>query len=105
MASLNLACTAIRHVHRMHDLPDPVASETVAQVRLGLRRTYGTAPRRLAHPLSTAEIRQIVTALDRTTPRGTRDAAIILAGYASAMRRAELVALTLLDVRDEPPGC
>ena len=66
--------------------------------------TYGTAPRRQAHPLTTAEIQQIVTSVDRTTPRGVRDAAIILLGYASAIRRAELVALTLLDVREEPAG-
>src|SRR5215217_8413704 len=53
MSSLDLACTAIQHMHRMHAQTDPVASETIRQVRLGLRRTYGTAPRRLARPLST----------------------------------------------------
>lgn len=90
VSSLDGACTAIRHMHRMHMAPDPVASETVRQVRLGLRRTYGTAPRRLARPLSTADIRQILASIDRTTPVGIRDAAIILLGYASAMRRSEL---------------
>jgi integrase len=35
---------------------------------------------------------------------GVRDAAIILLGYASAMRRSELVALTLLDVAEKPDG-
>lgn len=104
ISSLDGACTAIRHVHRMHGAADPVASETVRQVRLGLRRTYGTAPRRLAQPLSTADIRQILTSVDRTTPTGTRDAAIILLGYASAMRRSELTALTLLDVEEKPDG-
>jgi integrase len=104
ITSLDGACIAIRHVHRMHAAPDPVASETVRQVRLGLRRTYGTAPRRLARPLSTADIRQILTTIDRTDPIGIRDAAIILLGYASAMRRSELVALTLLDVEEKPDG-
>jgi integrase len=104
ITSLDGACTAIRHVHRMHDLDDPVASETVRQVRLGLRRTYGTAPRRLARPLSTTDIRQILRGMDRTTPVGIRDAALMLLGYASAMRRSELVALTLLDVETKPDG-
>ncbi len=104
IASLDGACTAIRHVHRMHAAPDPVASETVRQVRLGLRRTYGTAPRRLARPLSTGDIRQILTSIDRTTPVGIRDTAIILLGFASAMRRSELTALTLLDVEEKPDG-
>lgn len=104
VTSLDGACTAIRHVHRMRGLDDPVASETVRQVRLGLRRTYGTAPRRLARPLSTADIRQILGHIDRTAPVGVRDAALILLGYASAMRRSELVALTLLDVEEKPDG-
>lgn len=104
IVNLDLACTAIRHVHRMHQEPDPVASETVRQVRLGLRRTYGTTPRRQARPLSTDDIRQILNHLDRTTPLGIRDAAIILLGYASAMRRSEITALTHLDIREEPDG-
>ncbi len=104
VVSLNVTCTAIRHVHRMHELPDPVATETVRQVRLGLRRTYGTAPRQLARPLATEDIRQIVTHIGRTDPRGIRDAAIILLGYASAMRRSEIVGLDLLDIREEPGG-
>jgi len=88
----------------MHAAADPVASETVRQVRLGLRRTYGTAPRRLARPLNTTDIRRIVTAIDRTTPLGARDAAIILLGYASALRHSELTALTLADLDPKPAG-
>jgi hypothetical protein len=75
--TLDMACTVIRHVHRTCEIPDPVASEAVRQVRRGLRRTYGAAPRRLARPLSVAEIRQIIGAIDRSTPIGIRDAAII----------------------------
>lgn len=104
IVSLDGACTAIRHVHRMHGAPDPVSSETVREVRLGLRRTYGTAPRRLARPLSTGDIRQILSGIDRAAPVGIRDAAIILLGYASVMRRSELTALTLLDLDEKPDG-
>ena len=68
IGTLDLACTAIRHVHRMHGINDPVADETVRQVRRGLRRTYGAAPRRLARPLSVDDIRPIVGAIDRSTP-------------------------------------
>ena len=104
MGTLDGACTAIRHVHRMCGVEDPVASEAIRQVRQGLRRTYGAAPRRLARPLTVDEIRQILAGIDRSTPIGTRDAAIILLGYASAMRRAELVALTLVDIEHKPAG-
>jgi integrase len=104
VASLNMACTAIRHMHRQHGLANPAEDELVRQVRLGLRRTYGTAPRRLARPLTVPEIYQIIDAIDRSTPIGARDAAIILLGYASAMRGSELVALTLADIEAKPGG-
>lgn len=80
VATLNVACSAIGHVHRSHGLADPVAHESVRQVRRGLRRTYGVAPRRQARPLSVAEIGRILTRIDSTTPIGVRDAAIILLG-------------------------
>jgi integrase len=102
--TLDMACTVIRHVHRTTGAADPIASEAVRQVRRGLRRTYGAAPRRLARPLSVEEIRQILHQIDRTTVIGIRDAAIILLGYASAVRRAELVALTLADIEHKPAG-
>lgn len=102
--TLDMACTVIRHVHRTTGAVDPIATEAVRQVRRGLRRTYGAAPRRLARPLSVEEIRQIVGGIDRATPHGIRDAAIILLGYASALRRAELVALDLADVEPKPAG-
>ena len=102
--SLDPACTTIRHVHLLRGLDNPAEHETVRQVRLGLRRIYGTAPRRLARPLSADEIGQIVAPIDRTTPIGARDAAMILLGFASAMPGAELVALTLADVETKPAG-
>jgi integrase len=104
ISTLDMSCTVIRHVHRMTGTEDPVASEAVRQVRRGLVRTYGAAPRRLAHPLTIEEIRQIVAGIDRTTTIGTRDAAIILLGYASALRRGELVGLTLTDIEHQPAG-
>lgn len=104
VGTLNMACTAIRHMHRQHGLANPAEDETVRQVRLGLRRTYGTTPKRLARPLGVTEIRQIVDAIDRSTPIGSRDAAIILLGYASAMRGSELVALDLGDLELKPDG-
>jgi integrase len=104
VTSLDLACTAIRHVHRTHGLPNPAEDELVRQVRLGLRRIYGTAPRRQARPLTVPEIRRIIGAIDRTTPIGARDAAIILLGYASALRGAELAALSVADLASKPAG-
>jgi integrase len=104
VGTIDMACGAIAYTHRRHGLDDPILAEGVRQVRRGLRRIIGTAPRRQARPLATEEIRQIVEHIDRTTAHGARDAAIILLGYASAMRRSELAALTLADVEFKPGG-
>ena len=98
------ACSAISYQHRSHGLDDPTLAEAVRQVRRGLRRTLGTAPQRLARPLDTGDIRQIVTFIDRDTAKGARDAAIILLGFASALRGSELTGLTFADVETKPGG-
>jgi integrase len=102
--TLDGACSAISYQHRSHGFDDPILTEAVRQVRRGLRRTLGTAPQRLARPLGTAEIRQIVAAVDRSTAKGARDAAIVLLGFASALRRSELTALTIADLETKPAG-
>lgn len=102
--TLDGACSAIAYQHRSHGLGDPVLHDGVRQVRHGLRRTLSTAPVRLARPRGVAEIRQIVTGIDRTTPQGARDAALIILGFASALRRSELTALTLADIEPKPAG-
>ena len=104
VGTIDMACGAISYTHRRHGFEDPVLSEGVRQVRRGLRRLIGAAPRRQARPLQTYEIRTIVTAIDRTTPKGARDAAIILLGFASALRRSELAALSVGDIETKPGG-
>jgi integrase len=91
-------------VHRVRGVPDPANNHAVREVRRGLRRTYGVAPVRQAPTPHPADLRQILARIDRGTPLGARDAAIILLGYASALRRSELVALTLDDVEPKPGG-
>ena len=104
ISTLELACAAIGAHHRDLDLPDPICHEAVRRVRRGLRRTLGTAARRPAHALDLAEITAIVTAIDPSTPAGARDRALILLGYASALRPGELAALTLADLQPRPGG-
>ena len=103
-ATIDSACSAIGHQHRSAGVPDPIDHDAVRQVRRGLRRIIGRAPRRPARPLSVADLRQIVTAIDLTTVRGIRDTAILLLGFAGALRRSELAALTLADLEAKPGG-
>lgn len=102
--TLTTICSAIAYRHRIRGLADPTLHEAVRLVRRGLRRLVGTAPRCQARPLSTAEIRQIIDRIDRGTAKGARDAALILLGFASALRRSELAALTLADLQHQPGG-
>jgi len=104
LATIDSACSAIGHQHRSRGLGDPIDHDVVRQVRRGLRRIIGRAPRRPARPLSVADVRQIVAAIDRTTVRGARDTALILLGFAGALRRSELAALTLADLEAKPGG-
>ncbi len=98
------SCAAIAAAHSADGHPSPVADETVKAVRRGIRRTLGTAPRRQSRPLSTDEIRQMLAGIDRSSLKGVRDAAVILLGFSSALRRSELADLDLADIESKPDG-
>ena len=102
--TLDGACSAITHRHHQDGLPDPTAHPVVARVRRGLRRIMGTAPRRQAHPLTVAELAQIVASIDTEAPIGVRDSSVLLLGYAAALRPCELAALELADITIDPQG-
>ena len=87
------------------------------QVRRGLRRIIGRAPRRPARPLSVADVRQIVATIDRESParpgsgdvarmiealaRGAEDEAARLLAAAAGLSLAAARAI-LADAGDEP---
>jgi integrase len=64
----------------------------------------GVAPRRQAHPLTVPELGQIVACIDTDSAIGVRDRAVILIGYASAMRPGEVSALDAEDLITKPSG-
>ena len=97
-------CSGIAHRHHQEGLPDPTASVVVRRVRRGLRRIMGVAPRHQAHPLTAAELGGIVSSIDCDTAIGIRDRAILLVGYASAMRPGEVSALNVEDILRKPTG-
>jgi integrase len=103
MASIDRALSAISAAHLDAGHPDPTRHSGVVRVRAGLRRSVGVAPKRLAYPLSTEEIRRIIDAIPDDL-RGVRDRALILTGFAGALRRSEVVALAVGDVTFRPKG-
>lgn len=104
VGTIECACAAIAAEHQTEGRTNPIADTAVKAVRRGIRRTLGTAPRRQSRPLSTEEIRRMVAHIDRANARGARDAALILLGFASALRRSELAGLDLADIEPKPEG-
>ncbi len=88
--------TAIGKAHRAGGFPDPVRSEAVHLTMRGIRRTHGIAPAQKS-PALVPDLRRMLTVLPET-PRGVRDRALLLLGFAGAFRRSELVALDVADL-------
>lgn len=103
-STVGQAAAAISAAHVDAGLPDPCAHPGVVRTLAGIRRQVGVAPRRQAHPLSTEEIGRIVAAVAGNGLRATRDRALILTGFAAALRRGELAALRVDDITWRPGG-
>ena len=93
---------AIAYAHRRLGLDNPTQAERVKQVVRGIRRTIGTAAKQKA-PATAKFIRAMLKSLPDTM-LGKRDRALLMIGFAAAMRRSELVALDVADIERQPEG-
>lgn len=96
VASLAQALAAIGEAHRVAGQESPVGAPVARETWKGIRRTLGTAPRRVA-PVVASDLRAMVRALP-AGPLGLRDRALLVVGFAGAFRRSELVALNVADL-------
>ncbi len=104
VSTIDRALAAIAAEHEQNGLDSPTAAPGVRLTRAGVRRTVGVAPRRQAHPVTTDDVRRLVDVCEPGSLRGVRDRALILLGYAAALRRSELAALTVGGVVFRPGG-
>jgi len=95
-SSLDVAMSAITDRHRAARVPLPSNDPVVRDVMAGIRARRGTRPRAKA-PLSPMDLRAMLEALPSTV-LGVRDRALLLLGFAAALRRAELVAVEVAHV-------
>lgn len=89
VSTINLHLAAIQAAHVDRGLDSPTGSAALQRVRVGITRTLGSAPKKQAHPLSVDELRRMAATCDDTI-RGLRDRAVLLLGFAGALRRSEV---------------
>lgn len=94
-ATLARWLVSINKAHTSQNLPSPTNSDLVKATLRGIRRTVGTKQRQVA-PVLKNQLCEMVAGL--TGIKGTRDRALLLMGFAGALRRSELVGLTYADV-------
>lgn len=89
--------SALAVAHDLAGHPSPTRDPGVRTVLAGIRRTHWVRPERVA-AASPPELRTIVAGFEPGLARDARDRALILIGFAGALRRSELAALTLEDL-------
>lgn len=94
VATLERRLTAIHKAHLENSLESPARSETVKRVMQGIRRTLGTMQRQV-QPMVKDDLLAALVMIDQQKKpiKAARDRALLLVGFASAMRRSELVAV------------
>jgi len=102
VATLERRLTAIHKAHLERNLESPAQSETVKRVMQGIRRTLGTKQRQ-ATPLVKDDLLAALVMVNQQSPvKAARHRALLLIGFADAMRRAELVAVKVEHITHVP---
>ena len=90
--------SALGKMHRFNDLPWNPGHRDIQGPLQGVLRSHGR-PASPAAALSLPMLRQLLATCDHSA-RGRRDRALLLFGFAGALRRSELVSLRVEDVAD-----
>ncbi len=101
-SSITRRVAAIAFVHRMAGYDPPTSNEAIKAVLSGIRRSIGTSTTRKAP--ATAELVKSLLAIMGDDLHGLRDRALLLLGFAGALRRSELVALDVADLEETAEG-
>lgn len=101
-SGIDRALAAISEAHKAAGLISPRTTAVVQQVRRGIRRTHGTAPTQKAPVMLTALAAMCAAFPDNLL--GCRNRALLRLGFASALRRTELVSLAVADLAFTPEG-
>jgi site-specific recombinase XerD len=103
VSTLTRRISAISQAHQAAGLETPTAHLMVRKLMAGIRRQKGTAQTG-KRPLATADLRALLAPLDSRRILDVRDRALLLAGFAGAFRRSELVGLDVTDLEFNGAG-
>lgn len=94
--------SSISTAHKTADLPTPTTTALVKKTLDGIATTHGTAP----NAKKAATCNDLVAMLEHVpnTLIGIRDRALLLIGFAGALRRSELVGLNVEDIEVTDEG-
>jgi site-specific recombinase XerD len=101
-STLGRRLAAIRYLHQQAGFETPTSAGTVKATLRGIRRVVGTSRDRKAP--ATADRAKAMARCTPNTLVGIRDRAILLLGFAGALRRSELVALDVADIEQLHEG-
>jgi site-specific recombinase XerD len=96
------------HIQRGHvtdTQASPAMSPLVKQTIKGIRRTLGTAQRRVKALVKDDLLETLVLSDQQQPMKAARDKALLLVGFAGAFRRSELVGIKTDDLEFTSQGC
>jgi site-specific recombinase XerD len=97
LATIKRRLAAIAQTHTERGLESPTTHEIVRRVVRGIGRTIGAAQTKKS-AITLDHLRAMLLEIHGDSLKARRDRAIVLLGFAAALRRSELVALTTDDV-------
>jgi integrase len=98
VATIQRRLIAIHQAHTEQGLKSPVMDRLVKRTMQGIRRTFGVAPRRVKALVKTDLLEMLVMVNRQKSLKAARDRALLLIGFAGALRRSELVAIQCSDI-------
>ncbi|MBF0366615.1 MAG: site-specific integrase [Oligoflexia bacterium] len=102
--TLSRHVTAIKQWHRYQHFPDPTEAPIISKTLTGIARVHGK-PKAKAPPLLPEHLIKITKYLEsQTTLAAIRDSALIQVGFLGALRRSELVAITIENIHWQSEG-
>jgi integrase len=99
--TLDLRRAAIRFLHRAAGLPSPTDDAHVAETLAGIRRDAPNPVKKRAATLTV--LRELLAPIPGDL-RGVRDRALLLVGFAGALRRSELAGIRMADLERTDQG-